>query len=190
MTTQTIGVWALMLSIPVAAGCDPKAGAGPGAGSPSAGGDTTLPHGDDHELVGVQAPAFSLPAQVGGATADLAAASGKVVIVDFWATWCEPCKESFPLYQSLVDQHAGDVVVIGVSEDDEPDGIEAFAAETGASFLLAWDEDKSVARQYKPESMPTSYFIDRGGIVRLVHGGFRSGDDETITQAVTALTSQ
>jgi cytochrome c biogenesis protein CcmG, thiol:disulfide interchange protein DsbE len=135
----------------------------------------------EHPLIGAAAPAFELPG------ASLAAVSGKVVIVDLWATWCKPCRQSFPFYQRLVDQHAGEVVVLALSIDDEPDEIESFARRSGARFAVAWDEGKAVARRYRPPSLPTSYLIDRRGIVRFVHVGFRPGDDRRIEAAVAEL---
>lgn len=138
-------------------------------------------------MAGSPAPAFDLPAQWGGERAALAAARGKVVIVDFWATWCVPCRTSFPKYQDLVNRYDGDVVFFGISEDDEPDDIGAFARETGVTFVLAWDGDKSVAGAYRPETMPTSYVVDRNGLVRYVHGGFRKGDEEILDAQVRSL---
>lgn len=157
-------------------GCDGKMGGGPSAAA-----------GEEHALVGVKAPDFDLAAQSGGERASLSEHAGKVVIVDFWATWCKPCKQSFPFYQSLVEKHGGEVVVLGIAEDDEPAGIEAFAEETGVKFPLAWDDGKSVAKSYDPKSMPTSYLIDRNGIVREVHDGFRDGDEKVIEAEVAEL---
>jgi thiol-disulfide isomerase/thioredoxin len=108
-------------------------------------------------------------------------------VIDFWATWCEPCKESFPFYEKLSRQHGERVHVVGISVDDEPDGIAAFARETGVNFALAWDEGQAVARRYDPPSMPTSYIVDRGGIVRFVHDKFTRADAEVIGQHVSSL---
>lgn len=115
---------------------------------------------------------------------------GKVVIVDFWATWCEPCKKSFPAYQKLSDKFAGKLRIVGISVDEEPDGIAAFAAETGVSFPLAWDSDQSVAAAYSPPTMPTSYVIDKNGIVRHVHDGYRPGDEATLEKHVAELVKE
>lgn len=140
-----------------------------------------------HPLIGSPAPDFNLPAQSGGERASLAEADGKVALVDFWATWCEPCRVSFPHYQALAKKFDGDVVVVGISEDDEPDGIKAFAKETGATFPLAWDANKNVAAGYHPDSMPTSFVIDKNKLVRFVHGGFRPGDENVIEDQVKEL---
>ena len=150
-------------------------------------GPSSASGGNEHELVGATAPSFELPAQAGGSKASLSEGSGKVTIVDFWATWCEPCEDSFPHYQKMLEQHAGELVIVGVSEDDKPDGIAAFAKKTGAKFPLGWDDGKSVSAQYHPPSMPTSYMIDRSGIVRYVHVGFHKGDQDEIEANVSSL---
>jgi thiol-disulfide isomerase/thioredoxin len=153
-----------------------KGGSGGGADSPG---------GDEHPLLGVAAPEFELPAQHGAKRVSLpAGGDGKVKLIDFWATWCEPCKESFPVYQGLAERYGGSLEIIGISEDDEPDGIKAFAKETGVRFPLAWDEGQALSKEYQPPTMPTSYVIDKNGIVRLVHAGFRSGDEAQIAAAI------
>lgn len=178
MRDTSISCWAFGIVVSSAlslAACDKGQG---GANSPS---------GDKHPLVGSAAPDFDLPAQSGGPRASLATAEGKVALVDFWATWCEPCRMSFPHYQALAKKYDGDVVVVGISEDDEPDGIKAFAKETGATFPLAWDANKNVAAGYHPESMPTSFIVDKNKLVRFVHDGFRPGDEKVIEGQVKEL---
>ena len=145
------------------------------------------PQGDEHPLLGAPAPEFDLPAIQGGDRVSLADMSGKVGVIDFWATWCEPCKESFPFYQKLSREHGDAVRIVGISVDDEPDGIKAFAEETGARFPLAWDERQEVAQRYNPPSMPTSFIVDRSGIVRFVHTKFKSGDTDSIEAQVAGL---
>jgi peroxiredoxin len=139
------------------------------------------------ELVGAQAPDFSLSPANGGEAIGPAAFRGKVLIVDFWATWCKPCRESFPVYQRLLARFAGELVVIGVSVDDDAAGIEAFRAETGVKFPLVWDQGQAAASVYKPATMPTSYLIDRTGIVKFVHEGFHAGDEAELEQRVRSL---
>lgn len=167
----------VLLSACLSAGCEEE-GEGAGAKSPAA---------DKHPLVGASAPAFELESTPGKQKVSLEEASGKVAIVDFWATWCEPCRESFPAYQRLVDKYKDDLVVIGVSVDDEPDGIPQFASETGAKFPLVWDQGQKLSKTYKPPTMPTSYVIDKQGIVRFVHAGFHAGDDKSIESEVKSL---
>lgn len=157
------------------AGCAGGMGAGPSSSS-----------GETHALVGAPAPAFELPA-VGGGQESLAAHAGKVVLVDFWATWCQPCKQSFPAYQKLSERLGADLVVLGVSQDDDSKGIPAFRSETGAKFPLLWDDGKSVAKSYDPPSMPTAFIVDQSGIVRFVHVGYHAGDEATLEREVRSL---
>jgi cytochrome c biogenesis protein CcmG, thiol:disulfide interchange protein DsbE len=173
---RAIQVCVFLALVGAAAGCTPKGGPGAAAALPAT----------DHPLSGSPAPGFSLPAR-GGASASLHEHSGKVVLVDFWATWCEPCRASFPRYQALLDRYSGRVAVLGISEDDEEQGIDRFAEETGVGFPLAWDGDKSVAQRYQISGMPTLFIIDQQGLVRFVHSGFRPGDERQISAAIDSL---
>ncbi len=153
----------------------------------SGGGGVPSSAGASHPLVGAPAPAFELPGVDGRGSQSLKAYAGKVVIVDFWATWCQPCKQSFPAYQKLVTEMGLDFVVVGVSQDDDDKYIRAFLSETGAKFPVVWDEGKSVAKAYNPPSMPTAFVIDKNGIVRFVHVGYRAGDETTLKDEVRSL---
>jgi cytochrome c biogenesis protein CcmG/thiol:disulfide interchange protein DsbE len=161
--------------------------AGTALGSCGGAGKSSGASKSTHELTGSIAPPFELEPVGGGAPIGPAQFSGQVVIVDFWATWCEPCRQSFPSYQRLADKYAGKLVVIGVSVDDDDSGIPAFKKETGVKFPLVWDRDQSVSASYKPQKMPTSYIADQKGLIREVHEGFHSGDDAEIERIVTAL---
>ncbi|MBK7581042.1 MAG: TlpA family protein disulfide reductase [Myxococcales bacterium] len=144
--------------------------------------------GAEHPLLGAPAPAFELPGYSGGVKkVSLADGAGKVMLVDFWATWCEPCKDSFPHHQQLAEKYSGKLVVIGISIDDDPDGIAEFAKKNGGKFPLGWDEGQSVSETYQPPTMPTAYVIDQNGIVRYVHPGFHQGDEAEIDAHVAEL---
>ena len=172
LNVRTVCVLASSLALTA---CDH--GGGGGAASP----------GGNHPLIGNPAPDFNLPAQSGGKRASLRSAEGKVLLVDFWATWCGPCKASFPKYEAIAKKYEDDVVIVGISEDDEADGIKDFAQQTGATFTLAWDSQKGVAGSYHPDSMPTSFIIDKKGLVRFVHSGFRDGDEQSIESELKSL---
>jgi thiol-disulfide isomerase/thioredoxin len=163
------------LAVALACACAP----GGGKGSAHALGD--------HPLIGAAAPALDIPALKGKARVALASHAGQVVIVDFWATWCEPCRQSFPAYQKLVDEFGGKLSVLGVSVDESPEGIPAFVAATGAKFPVGWDEGQVAAQSYKPPKMPTSFIVDGSGIVRFVHAGFSHGDEVELRQEVRSL---
>jgi peroxiredoxin len=143
--------------------------------------------GDAHGLVGAHAPAFSRPAVGGGSTLSTEAARGRVLVVDFWATYCQPCAKEFPELQALADRHRGALVVYGLSEDDATDGIAGFVKRTGVHFPIAWDQGNSISQRYKLEKMPTSFVVDKKGIVRFVHGGYAEGEAEKIAREVDEL---
>jgi len=143
--------------------------------------------GDTHGLVGVHAPAFSRPAFAGAGTLSTDGSKGKVLIVDFWATYCEPCAKEFPKLQSLADQHGGSMLVYGLSEDDSSEPIGTFVKKTGVRFPIAWDQGNSISQRYKLEKMPTSFVVDKKGVIRFVHGGYVEGEAEKIGQEVEQL---
>jgi thiol-disulfide isomerase/thioredoxin len=145
------------------------------------------PAQEQHPLVGAPAPAFELAAPEGKRQVSLQQSAGKVTVVDFWATWCAPCHESFPVYQRLSQKYGGRVAVIGISVDEDPAGIAKFVKETGAKFSIAWDEGQLTSKSYQPPTMPTSYVIDQSGIVRFVHSGFHSGEEQELEAEIDSL---
>jgi thiol-disulfide isomerase/thioredoxin len=154
------------------------------SGAMGGGGGAT---GNAGSMVGVHAPSFSRPGVTSGATLSTESAKGKVLIVDFWATYCEPCKKEFPKLQSLVDRHNGALLVYALSEDETKDGIAAFVRKTGVRFPIGWDDGNAISQRYKLEKMPTSYIVDRKGIIRFVHGGYLDGEAEEIAREVDEL---
>jgi len=143
--------------------------------------------GSASEQVGASAPDFSLEPVGGGSAIGPKSFAGKVLIVDFWATWCAPCRQSFPVYQHLLEKFPGQLAIVGVSVDDGPDGIAKFKAETGVRFPLVWDQGQAVAKAYKPGTMPTSFVIDKSGIVSSIHEGFHQGDEAALEQQIRSL---
>jgi len=142
---------------------------------------------EQHPLLGAAAPAFELASPDGKQKVSLRSFAGKVVVVDFWATWCSPCHESFPVYQRLASKFGSKLAVIGVSVDEAPGGIAPFAKGTGATFPLAWDEGQITSKSYQPPTMPTSYVIDASGVVRFVHSGFHSGEEQELESEISSL---
>lgn len=111
--------------------------------------------------------------------AKLPATAGKVVLVDFWASWCAPCKASFPVLNRLQSQYgAKGLVVVGVSVDEEAAKYKEFAAKKAASFALVHDSAHKAAEAFSIATMPTSFVVDRKGIVRFVHKGFHGAKSE------------
>lgn len=161
-----------------------------GAGSEAGAADAS---GAQHPLMGKPAPEITAEAVGGDGPKNLKSAQGKVVILDFWGTFCEPCKKSFPKYQEIVEQFPGDVAVLAVSVD-EPDNVKKeqltqFAKENHAKFAIVWDKDHSAAEKYGLRSltMPSSFIIDKNGVVRHLHVGFKDGEETKIAEEVKAL---
>ena len=156
----------------------------------SSGGGADSASGQNHELIGKPAPSFSVASANGKGQANLASLKGKVVIVDFWATWCGPCKESFPKLQELYTKYSGNgVEIVGLSEDDDngPNIAEFGQAHGAVKFPIGWDSGKSIAGQYKPPTMPTSFIIDKNGIVRFAHVGYHDNDEAEIEKELKTL---
>jgi len=112
----------------------------------------------------------------------------KVVIVDFWATWCEPCRQELPQLQKLHQKYAAQgLAIVGVSVDEKVDGLDEFLGKFGISFAVVHDPEHKVTSRFAPPRMPSSYVIDRSGIVRYVHAGFRISDVPELEKQVREL---
>ncbi len=121
--------------------------------------------------------------------ADLA---GKVVLVDFWASWCNPCKASFPAMEQLLERHGKDgLVIVAVNLDDKRADMEAFLKKNPVSFIVVRDAEKKLVSAVNIGSMPTSFLLDRAGKIRAVHNGFHGEEtmnkyEQEITQLLAA----
>lgn len=108
-----------------------------------------------------------------GLEGPLPAAAGRVVLIDFWATWCGPCRASFPAYNAL--QHElGDrgFTIIAVSVDKKKGEYDEFLRKFAPSFTAVRDGAQRLAAEVRVPGMPTSYLLDRRGVLRAVHSGF------------------
>jgi thiol-disulfide isomerase/thioredoxin len=101
---------------------------------------------------------------------------GKVVIVDFWASWCKPCAESFPMLDELQKKYGDKLVIIGVNVDEKAANMEKFLKKHPVSFTVVRDAEQKLVAAAEPKTMPTSYILDGEGKVRFFHNGFH-GDD-------------
>jgi cytochrome c biogenesis protein CcmG, thiol:disulfide interchange protein DsbE len=136
---------------------------------------------------GTKAPNIEL-SDLSGKPFRLSSFAGKVVLVDFWASWCGPCREELPVLENLYKKYrAKGFEVIGVNQDQDPANASKFLRRTPLSFTVLHDAKRSVAGAYGPDKMPSSYLIDRHGLVRYVHPGFRASDAAGLEREINAL---
>jgi cytochrome c biogenesis protein CcmG/thiol:disulfide interchange protein DsbE len=122
-------------------------------------------------LLGRIAPEIDLE-DLGGRRVRLSDYRGRPVLVNFWATWCIPCREEFGLLKAAREDHAADgLEILGVVHDDTRDGARAFAADMGAAWPMPFDADDVAWDDYGAVGLPTTFFVDGGGIVRAVSFG-------------------
>jgi thiol-disulfide isomerase/thioredoxin len=116
---------------------------------------------------------------------------GKVLYVDFWASWCVPCAKSFPFLNEMHEQLSGQgLQIVGVNLDENLDDAKTFLAKYPASFTVAADVSKQCAKDFAVKAMPSSYLIDRKGVVHHVHLGFKPGEAQEIKLLVEKLLSE
>ena len=126
-----------------------------------------------------------------GKPAHLSDLRGRVVLVNFWATWCGPCKVEMPHLNRLYEKYrAAGFELLGVNIDDDPKAAVALATRMGLKFPVLLDTDKSVTRRYALDSMPGTVLIDRDGKVRHVHKGYREGVEATYDAQIRALVKE
>jgi peroxiredoxin len=116
--------------------------------------------------VGQAAPDFQL-ATVSGSPVKLSDFKGKPVLVNFWATWCMPCKYEMPQIEEIYRQYqAQGLVVLGINDKEDAPTVKQFVSDGGYSWPMLLDTDESLKTRYQVVGMPTSFFVDRQGVVR------------------------
>jgi cytochrome c-type biogenesis protein len=147
---------------------------------------------DTNSLKGAEAPNFTL-IDMEGNEVSLNSLRGKVVFLDFWATWCPPCRNSLPHTQAL-SQHektkSGDLVVLAVNAREDVDKVKKFMQDNNYSFRVLLDKDGKVLDSFKVRGIPTFVLIDREGKVAWVQVGFMPGSEKAMEEAVTQALGQ
>lgn len=143
---------------------------------------------------GELAPDFTLPGvRASDSEVQLSKLQGKVVYVDFWASWCLPCLRSLPQVNELYEQYRDQgFEVVAITIDDPVEDATEFLddLEVPLAYPVVLDANADVMDQYRVVGMPTSFLIDRDGVIRKVHKGFREGDTELLKQALVPLLSE
>lgn len=140
---------------------------------------------------GDPAPEMAIKTLDGNSTSSLADYRGKVVLVDFWASWCPPCRKSIPLlselHQSLKDKG---FTLVAVNEDDDPQLGRDFMEPVKSDFPSLSDPEGKLSAAFGVRGMPASYLIDDKGVIQWVHEGFNPSEMENIRQQVNKLLNQ
>jgi len=139
---------------------------------------------------GSRAPAIGL-VDLHGKMLNLDNLKGKVVVVDFWASWCAPCKEELPVLEKLYGQYKGKgLEIVGVNIDTDADNMKDFLKRQKLSFTVVPDAKRVVADRYKPSKMPSSFILDKKGIVRFAHAGFKASDEAVFKAEIEKLLAE
>lgn len=136
------------------------------------------------------APDFTLRLAQGG-NLKLSEQRGQVVLVNFWASWCGPCRVEMPHLNRLHEKYrSAGVLLLGINIDDDPAHGAATAARWGVKFPVLLDADKAVSRRYDLGAMPSTVLIDRDGRVRHLHRGYREGMELQYEQQIRELVKE
>jgi peroxiredoxin len=136
---------------------------------------------------GSEPPDFTLASST-GRNVRLKELRGQVVLINFWATWCGPCRQEMPLLNRLHERyHKTGFALLGVNIDDKSASAEIMARKLDVRFPLLFDTNKRVSRLYDVDAMPSTLIVDRDGKVRYVHRGFVPGVERKYEEQIRAL---
>jgi len=137
-----------------------------------------------------KAPDFEL-VDINGRRVALSEMRGKVVFIDFWASWCPPCKQEFPELEKLTSQYRDSpFVTLAVSEDKVRSNVNRFTAnypELPPNLIVLLDHRSKAIKKYSVLAMPTSFIIDSSGVIRYIHYGYRESDPEAWRREIDTL---
>ena len=136
------------------------------------------------------APDFALPARE-GADVRLSELKGQVVMINFWATWCGPCRQEMPLLQQLQSKYEPlGFTLLGVNVENDSAAAQAWLKGVPVSFPILFDRKNEVAERFGVQGMPSTVFVDREGKVRYVHRGYKPGDEAKYADMIRSLVKE
>jgi peroxiredoxin len=139
---------------------------------------------------GMAAPAFQLNSSA-GKPVGLAGLKGQVVLINFWASWCGPCRQEMPILDQLYRSYqAAGFTLLGVNVEPDASDARKFLKATPVSFPILFDPTSAVSMLYQVSGMPSTVIVDREGKVRYIHHGYKPGDEGEYLDQVRALTQE
>jgi thiol-disulfide isomerase/thioredoxin len=133
------------------------------------------------------APNFTLPSR-GGDMVSLDQLKGQVVMINFWASWCGPCRQEMPLLDQMYKRYSPlGFTLLGVNVEANTKDAEKLLASVPVSFPVLFDQENKVSKMYDVNAMPSTVFIDRKGNVRYLHRGYKAGDEGEYLNQIRAL---
>jgi thiol-disulfide isomerase/thioredoxin len=124
----------------------------------------------------------------GGRQLGLRDLKGQVVMINFWATWCGPCRQEMPLLEQMYKKYKPmGFTMVGINVEEDSSGAEGWLKQTPVTFPILFDRENRVSKLYNVSGMPSSVLIDRKGIVRYLHRGYKSGDENTYLNYIRSL---
>lgn len=136
---------------------------------------------------GAVAPTFTLPSRAGD-NVSLEQLKGKVVMLNFWASWCGPCRTEMPLLEQMHKRYSSlGFTMVGVNVEANTADAERWLKDTPVSFPVLFDRESKVSKLYDVNAMPSTVFIDRKGNIRYLHRGYKAGDEGEYLNQIRAL---
>lgn len=138
-------------------------------------------------LVGKSAPDFTLKSLT-GENLNLNEQKGNIIVLNFWASWCGPCRKEMPILQEFHDQYTDlGVQVWGVNVEQENQAGRDFISKLAVDFPILFDNKNTLSAQYQVDAMPTTAIVDRSGVVRYVFRGYKDGYEKKYAKAIKKL---
>jgi len=139
---------------------------------------------DAAPVVGAHAPDF-VAETLSGDEVHLRNLRGKPVVLNFWATWCPPCRAEMPMLQEYYTKHAGEYAMVAVNDAEPPEQVKGFIEQQGFTFTVALDPKQAIVGKYHIQGFPTTFFIDADGVIRYTHVGML--DEDTLQAGLQSI---
>ncbi len=146
--------------------------------------DTVTDDTNAAPVVGAPAPDFKAET-LSGDTVHLRSLRGKPVVLNFWATWCPPCRAEMPMLQEYYTRHAGEYAMVAVNDAEPAPQVQAFIEQQGFTFTVALDPQQAIVGKYRIQGFPTTFFIDADGVIRYMHVGML--DEGTLAAGLQSI---